>query len=104
MEIEAWFLADYNLFGRISPLATTQSIKDKIGIDLIHNNLESHRHPSSIINKIYNIFGETYKKREKQSYQIVYTIDFPFLICTEEMLSQVSSLKYFINCLDISFS
>ena len=104
MEIEAWFLADYNLFGRISPLATTKLIQEKIGVDLIHDNPESYRHPSSIINQIYSIFGQKYKKREKQSYQIVYKIDFPFLICTEIILDKVSSLKYFIDCLDMSFS
>lgn len=103
MEIEAWFLADYNLFSRIFPLATNELIKDKIGIDLIRDNPESYLHPSYIIDQIYNIFGERYKKREKQSYQIVHNIDFPFLICAEQVLNKVSSFKYFIDCIDKSF-
>lgn len=103
MEIEAWFLADYNLFNRIFPQVTIELIKEKLGIDLIDENPESYYHPSSLINQIYNIFGERYKKREKQSYQIVHNIDLPFLICTEQVLNRVSSFKYFIDCIDKSF-
>lgn len=101
MEIEAWFVADYNIFCRINKIATPEFIKNKLNVDLINQNPESHRHPSGIVNKIYRLFGQQYKKREKQSYEIVHNIDFDFLY-SDEILKKVKSWGYFVDCIDKS--
>ena len=102
MEIEAWFLADYHVFSRINPIITPEFVKEQLNIDLIQTDPQSYEHPSGIINKIFNLFGETYKKREKQSYQIVSRLDYDFLVCSEEVLNNLSSWKYFLDCVDES--
>ena len=104
MEIEAWFLADYKVFSRINSSITPEFVKKQLNIDLLQTNPQSYEHPSSIVNKIFNLFGETYKKREKQSYQIVYRLDYGFLVCSEEVLNKVSSWKYFLDCIHESAS
>ena len=104
MEIEAWFLADYHVFSRINPTITPEFVKEQLNIDLIQTNPQSYERPSNIINKIFNLFGEIYRKREKQSYQIVYRLDYDFLVCSEEVLNKVSSWKYFLDCIDKSVS
>lgn len=101
MEIEAWFLADYQLFNKINSIATPELINEKLGIDLINSNPESYSHPSEVINKIYNLIGMKYKKREKQTFNIVNNIDFE-LLCSDEILEKVNSWKYFISCIDES--
>ena len=102
MEIEAWFLADYNVFSRINSSITPEFVKKQLNIDLIQTSPQSYERPSGIIDKIYKLFGETYKKREKQSYQIVYRLDYDFLVCSEEVLNKVSSWQYFLDCVDES--
>ncbi|MCK4799045.1 MAG: DUF4276 family protein [Spirochaetes bacterium] len=103
MEIEAWFLAEYTLFQRIDSVLTVQYIKEKLKIDLIKVNPENIKHPSGTINKIYQLINKKYKKREKQSYQICYKIDYAKLCFDEMILNKINSFKLFIkeinNCL-----
>ena len=102
MEIEAWFIADYNLFCRINNIATPEFIKNALNIDIVKTNPESHRHPAEVINKIYNLFGQKYKKSAQQSYEIVNNIDFDFLY-SEETIQKVKSWGYFIDVINESF-
>jgi hypothetical protein len=104
MEIEAWFLADYNVFSRINPLLTPELVKERLNIDLIETNPQSYEHPAGVIDKIYRLFGETYQKHEKQAYQLVYKLDYDYLVCAEEVLNKVSSWKYCLDCVDKSVS
>ncbi|MDM8543409.1 DUF4276 family protein [Desulfococcaceae bacterium HSG9] len=103
MEIEAWFLADYNLFSRLNSIATPKFINQELNINLIDKNPESYNHPAEIINKIYKLCGMKYKKREQQTYNIVYNVDFDFL-CSDEIIEKVKSWKYFVSCIDESIS
>lgn len=100
MEIEAWFLADFNLFSRINPLATCEYIRNNLHIDLKRKNPENFRHPSDIVDRIYQLFGDRYKKREKQAYKIAYHLDYTLLYSSEEILNKVSSWRYFTECMD----
>jgi hypothetical protein len=100
MEIEAWFLVDYNLFEKIHPFATLKNIKDRLNIDLAEDDPESYNHPSEVIKDIFGLFAEKYKKREKQAHKIAANIDYHFLICSDEVLNKISSFHYFIKCLD----
>ena len=55
METEAWFIAE-------SPLLTRDYINARIGIDIETINVESLDIPADILNDIYSLAGETYKK------------------------------------------
>lgn len=101
MEIEAWFLADYNLFKKINVIASSNHINKQLAIDLVNKNPESFPHPAAIIGKIYNLFGQKYKKREKQAYQLAYKIDYKFLL-SKSVLNKVESLKHFFECIKLS--
>ena len=82
-------------------IATPNFIKNKLNIDIVNKNPESHPHPSEVINKIYNLFGKKYKKTEKQSYEIVNNIDFDFLY-SDEIIQKVKSWGYFIDVINES--
>ncbi len=96
MELEAWFLADPNIFSKISCKLTSEYIKNKININLSEINPESLPHPAETINKIYNLVGRSYKKTEDQAYEISTRLDFD-LLYSDDTLSEVKSLKYFIE-------
>jgi len=102
MEIESWFIADFDLFQRINPIATPEYIRNQLNIDLINTNPERYRHPSEVINRIYQLFGQIYRKREKQSYFIVNRIDYDFLY-SEEVKNRAKSWGYFANIVDTVF-
>ena len=76
MEIEAWFLADCDLFERIHPIAAVNVIRERLNIDLIHDDPESYDHPTEILKDIFNLFDEKYKKREKQVHKIAAKSDY----------------------------
>ena len=100
MEIEAWFIADYKVFSRIDSTLSPDVIFENIGIELYRINPESLPHPSVTINKIFGIVGKNYKKHEDQAYNIVYNLDYEFLICSNEVLNKVTSLVYLIKCIN----
>lgn len=102
MEIEAWFLADHDLFERLHPIATAKAIKESLDIDLIKDDPESYEHPAEKVNEIFNLFDEKYKKKEKQSHKIVANLDYNYLICSEAVLNKIDSFHYFVKCLDES--
>lgn len=104
MEIEAWFLSDYNLFSTIESSATYSFIKQKLNINLAIENPESYDHPSKVINNIFNLSGKEYKKREADSYKIAYKIDYEFLCCSREVLDKVKSWNYFLDSVNKCFS
>jgi len=99
MEIEAWFLADYNLFKKLYNIISFEYIYEKLNIDLKNNNSEFYQHPAEIINRIFKLFNEKYRKSEKQIRKIVSNLDFD-LLCSDETLKKIKSFKYFIHCID----
>lgn len=95
MEIEAWFLLDSRLFEKINPILNIQNILDKLNINLNISDTEQFSHPAEIINKIINLIGEKYKKREKQSYNITHYLDYTELVCSDNIRNK--SFKLFIE-------
>jgi len=104
MEIESWFLADYNLFFLINNILSTDYIKNNLNIDLIKDDPELYESPAVKVGKILSLVGIKYKKREKQSYNICHNIDYTFLCFSEEINNKISSFKYFIKCIDESLN
>ena len=104
MEIESWFLADYNLFYRTNNILRPNYIKNKLHIDLIKDDPELYESPAVKVGKILSLVGIKYKKREKQSYNICYNIDYAFLCFGEEIENKISSFKYLIKCINESLN
>ena len=103
MEIEAWFLADYSVFGRIDASLTPEFIKEHLGLDLITDDPQEYDHPAAVLNRIYKLIGQSYKKRKKQAYQVAYKLDYDYLVCSEEVLRhKIRSWRYFLDCVNDS--
>lgn len=99
MELETWFLADPNVFNKISTQLTPAYIYESININLLEINPESLPHPAETINRIYQLIGQSYKKNEDQAYQITERLDYD-LIYSDEVLEKIKSLKFFIDKID----
>ncbi len=103
MEIEAWFLADYNVFERIHASLTPEFIKEHLGLDLVNDDPQNYDHPAAVMNSIYKLVCQAYKKREKQAYQVAHKLDYDYLVCSEEiLLHKIKSWRYFLDCVDES--
>jgi hypothetical protein len=100
MEIETWLLSDKEVFRRINETLTIDYIDDQLGIDLSNGNPEDFDKPSSIIAKIFGLVGDRYEKTEDDCYKIISRIDFCNLCFSEDILSKVLSLKYFLEKLN----
>ncbi|MEO5357616.1 MAG: DUF4276 family protein [Nitrospirae bacterium YQR-1] len=103
MEIEAWFLMDAKMFCKIDSSLTHNFIKEKLGYDLINDDLESYKHPSKIIDEIFHLCGKSYKKHKDESYRISHNLDYADLCCSNELINKVESWKYFLNCINLVF-
>ena len=101
-EIEAWFLGDYSLFSRIDSSLTACCIQNRLGYDLINDNPEDYDSPSGIIDKILQLIGQRYKKKEKDTYKVVHRIDYNFLCL--DATNKIKSLSYFLECVNGSIS
>ena len=104
METEAWFLADFNLFSEINSQLTHEYIKEETNYDLVNDDPESYAHPSKIVNDIYRLIGQRYKKRKKQSYKITHNIDYDFLCLNVAESGKISSFFHFLECINESVS
>lgn len=63
MEAESWVLGFHNCFEKINPLLTVEYIEANLGFNLERINPEiTFFHPAKIIEQIYDLVNETYKK------------------------------------------
>ena len=63
MEAESWVLGFHNCFEKINPLLTVEYIETNLGFNLELINPEiTFFHPAKIIEQIYDLVNETYKK------------------------------------------
>lgn len=104
METEAWFLADYNLFSRMNSQLTPEYIQEETSYDLVNNDPESYYHPAKVVDDIYKLIGQRYKKREKQSHKIAHNIDYSFLYLDVHESGKISSFFHFLECINESLS
>jgi hypothetical protein len=72
MELEAWFLAMYNLFQKINPSLTCAYIAEQLSFDLKTTNPETEfLHPANEFAAILNLAGITYDKSFGQMERIL---------------------------------
>ena len=65
MELEAWFLAIYHIFERINSLLSVEYIESELGINLANIDPQTEFFkPSEEVNRIFQLVGLQYKKKE----------------------------------------
>jgi len=104
MEIEAWFIADYNHFAKMNPRLTTDLINTELKLNTITDSIEDYPHPSQIINQIWHLIGRTYRKRASDSYSICSYLDYTLFCCDEALQTRIPSFTSFLRSIDESTS
>jgi len=103
-EIETWFLKEINHLKSFNSILDTQYIKNKLGYDLINDDLENdvrYHHASNVLDKIYNLVGRTYDKKKNKVQSLVNNIDYENLYIN--LRDNLISLNNLINELDTFF-
>jgi hypothetical protein len=75
MEVEAWFIAEYNHFRKIHPGLTLEAIKRCCGFDPSANDMQALAHPSEELSKIYRLKGKGYSKRGRNTERTIVALD-----------------------------
>ncbi|MEG4342877.1 DUF4276 family protein [Microcoleus sp. A003_D6] len=98
MEIEAWFLAEWNYFAKIDNRLTCDFIVQKCGLDLRIIDTEQRSRPSQDLDEIYRVVSRNYDKSEKTSQEIINNLDYELLYL--HLVNSVNQLKRFIDEID----
>lgn len=80
MEIEAWLLAEYTHFTRISPAITLQRIRKQMRFDPAHDDLERRWHPAEDMDRIYRLGGARYTKQRHNIERTLDLLDYRFFL------------------------
>mgnify|MGYP000896889611 CR=1 FL=1 len=101
MEIESWFLADPNLFENIDTKLTANYIQTYLQYDLLQNDPEIvYDHPANVLEKIYDLAGRHYRKREKDIYQIAESLRYDYLCLDVKQQKKIASFFLFLEELE----
>ena len=101
MEVEAWFLADPDLFTQIDHRLTSQYILEKLQYDLRHDDPEiRYEHPAAAVGKIYELVGKQYRKRESDAYNIAKSINYNYLFLDVREQNKIASFFLFLSELE----
>ena len=80
MEIEAWLLAEYTHFERVSRELTIDRIRKHLRFDPSRDDLEQRWHPAEDLDRIYNIAGTRYTKQRNNVERTLESLDYRFFI------------------------
>jgi len=95
MELEAWFLAEFNHFPKIDPSITTMEICSQLGFDPVHDDLSLRENPTDDLNSAYLIGGKPYVKGVDTTINV---LDYPFMYL--QLSEKIPSLKKLGNSID----
>ena len=98
MEVEAWFLAEYNHFLKIDPRLTPEQIQAMFGFNPQTDDMEQRPHPTKDMELIYNYTGKGYNKNEKQLNRFASNLDYEFIYM--HLINSVPSLGEFVGYID----
>ena len=98
MEVEAWFLAEYNHFLKIDPGLTPEKIQLEFGFNPQTEDMEQRLHPTNDMELIYNYAGKGYNKNEKQLNRLASNLDYEFIYI--HLINSVPSLGEFVGYID----
>ncbi|MEN8502068.1 MULTISPECIES: hypothetical protein [Paraburkholderia] len=96
LEIEAWFLAEYNHFAAIDPAITADRITALLGFDPRIDDVADREEPARDIELCYQLGGKTYTKADVTS--TVDALDFGFLYL--KLAERIPQLKLLTDNLD----
>ncbi|MFC1905557.1 DUF4276 family protein [Chloroflexota bacterium] len=92
METEAWFLCDWQMFGRINNSLTASYIQSHLGLNITHDDPElSYNHPSETLDDILKLIGLRYRKHESEINLVAGNID------VQSLLSCAGKIDSFFN-------
>ncbi|WP_059369714.1 hypothetical protein [Treponema endosymbiont of Eucomonympha sp.] len=97
-ETEAWFIAEDTHYSRISPTLTPLIASSIAGIDIQKESTEQIRHPTVILDRIYQSGGKKYSKHEFVVKRTVNALDYENLYV--EVRKRNNSLDELLSCLD----
>ena len=100
MEIEAWFIAEYSHLEKLG--ITCEAIKRELDFDPSTDDIEMVDNPAVLLNKIYELAGQSYKKELRQVQGVVNRLDYARLYLG--MSDEVPRLGVLIRALDLFFS
>ena len=98
MEVEAWFLAEWNHFTKLNPTLTPEMIQLGLGFDPKVDDMELRPHPAEDLANIYQLVGLNYKKSRNHVNRVISNLDYEFLYI--ELSKRVTSLGKFIRLVD----
>lgn len=100
MEAESWILGFHNCFEKINPLLTVEYIEANLGFNLELINSEiTFFHPAKIMEQIYDLVNETYKKSKGNIEAIMASLqkeDFEYL----RSIDKCASFGEFANLIE----
>lgn len=82
MEIEAWFLAEFNHYEKIHVNLTIEKIINGVGFDPSTDDMEQRPHPAEDLHNIYQLVKLAYTKRQQNTLRTVNALDYEHLYCT----------------------
>lgn len=98
MEIESWFLAEWNHFSKVDARLTIAAIQSALGFNPQIDNMEQRPHPAEDLHQIYQLVGRAYRKQRNQVNTIVSSLDYEFLYM--QLVNSVRSLEKFVSYID----
>lgn len=102
MEIEAWLMSDPNFFQSLDANLDTATIADVLKTSPEALDVESVKHPARLIDDLLKRVGRTYRKRERDAYQIVNAVNLDTLFLDGRTRS--ASLDSFVTHFEGAFS
>lgn len=104
-ETEAWFIAEENHYGKVSPLLTIGianaaiSTEMKMDFDIRKDNTEILSHPATTLHNIYHKASLAYHKHKNQVERTIGALDYENLYLN--VRTRNPSLNEFLNCLEV---
>ncbi len=96
MELEAWFLAEFNHFPKIDPVITIPKIKETLGFDPENDDMEIRSEPTNDLIACYAIAGKAYEKGNATG--TIDALDYDFLYV--ELPQKINYLNRLVNSID----
>ena len=96
MEVEAWFLAEFNHFPRIDTRITIESIRAQCGFDPSVDDMSLRASPADDLNACYSIAGKAYAK--SKAGRTISALDYAYVYL--ELPAKFPHLAKFVASLD----
>jgi hypothetical protein len=98
MEVEAWFLAEWNHFLKIDTSLTPEFIEKNCGLNPEIVDVEQRTHPSQDLDDIYRLVNRKYDKDSQGVKDLVNILDYEFIYL--HVVNKVKYLGYLIKEID----